>query len=148
MLPRLLPSAPGRGIPAVDADEYERHFDFQKTFLYRKLGGAVGAENDDSAYVSFKTGSDGLLYPATADPAAGTGIDGDAPRIPPFPLEELIAFLNGEDGGEVVKQGLDVGVVIAVMLVLPLYIPSSWFALYGNGKKERNTLYISQSVTV
>ena len=144
MPPRLFSSAQNKGIPDVDADEYERHFNFQKTFSLRKLG---GAGNEDSAYIGFETGSDGLLYPAAGNTPAGTEIAGGVSGIPPFPLEELIAFLNGEDGEALVTQGLDVSGLIAVMLALLLYIPNFSFALYGNGKKERDTLYISQSVT-
>jgi hypothetical protein len=143
-LPHLFTPDPGKGIPALDADNYKRHIDFQKTFSFRKLG---GAGNEDSGYVGFETGSDGLLYPAAGNTPVGTGIVSGVSGIPPFPLEELIAFLNREDGGAVVTQGLDVSGLIAVMLALLLYIPNFLFALYGNGKKERNKLYITESVT-
>jgi hypothetical protein len=144
MLPRLFTPDPGKGIPAVDADNYKRHIDFQKTFSFRKLGGAV---NEDLAYAGFEVGGDGLLHPAAGNTPDGTGIGGGASAVPPFPLEELIAFLNEEDGEAVVSQDLDVGGLIAVMLALLLYVPNFSFTLYRNGKKERNTLYISQSVT-
>ena len=148
-LTRLFAPAQSRGIPAVAADDYERHAAFQKNFSLRKLG---GAGNEDAAYTGFETGGDGLLYPASGSTPAGTGMSGGVSVIPPFPLESLIAFLNVEDGGEVVTEGMDVGDtdaggLIAVALALLLYVPHFLTAQSGNGKKERNTLYISQSVT-
>jgi hypothetical protein len=143
---RLLAS--DKSVPAIGADDYERHLDFQKNFSFRKLGGLIDAGNQDSAYVSFETGSDGLLYPAANDPPVEAAINGGASGIPPFPLEKLISFLNGEDGEEVVPQDLGIGSLIAVILAASLYIPAYGFAVYGNGKKGSNTLYISQSVTV
>jgi hypothetical protein len=147
--PNLRFPAPVKGIPAIGADQYERHLDFQRTFSFRKLGGAAGSENTDSAYISFETGSDGLLYPVAGGTSEETGIDGGASGIPPFPLEKLIAFLNGEEGRQdVVPREFDAGTLIAVILAATLYIPVSGITVYGNGKKERNTLYISQSVAV
>ncbi|MDR2795105.1 MAG: hypothetical protein LBB47_00160 [Spirochaetaceae bacterium] len=141
--PLRLPQAViNKYIPAIGADDYERHVDFQKTFSFRKLGAATGSGN--SAYVSFETGDDGLLYPAAGGPPAGAGVDGG---VPPFPLEKLTGFLNGDGGEAVFTQGLDVKSFIAVLLALSIYIPNSGFALYGSGKKERGTLYISKSVT-
>ncbi|MDR2342971.1 MAG: hypothetical protein LBD86_00385 [Spirochaetaceae bacterium] len=143
-MPRHLPpSAINRDIPAIDSGDYERHLAFQKTFSFRKLG----AGDQNSEYIRFETGSDGLLYPASGDPSGETGFEAGDSGIPPFPLEKLIAFLKGE-GYTALTRNFDVKTVIAVLLALLLYIPNSGFPVYGNWKKERNTLYISESVTL
>ncbi|MDR3356107.1 MAG: hypothetical protein LBO04_02855 [Spirochaetaceae bacterium] len=153
-LPLLTPARPkmpmprtavvNKDIPAIDSGDYQRHIEFQRTFSFRRLGG--GADGT-SAYAGFETGGDGLFYPARDLPTAAGGFDGGADGIPPFPLEKLIAFLNGEDGEALFTQDFDLRSLVAVTLALALYFPVSGFAMYGNMKKERGILYISHSVT-
>ncbi|MDR2470798.1 MAG: hypothetical protein LBD09_01645 [Treponema sp.] len=81
--------------------EYARHAAFQAAFSTRPLGSgplAGGVENpplNQTAYLRYYLGEDGLIGGALADPS-GTGA---SLEIPPFPLEGLMEALSGEDGG-------------------------------------------------
>jgi hypothetical protein len=91
----------------------------------------------------------GLFQPVGDSRATVSEIEKNAADIPPFPLENLIAFLNGEGGGEslFVPVRLDIRALLAVIAALSLYIPGLAYAASGNSKKAGNKLYMIQTVT-
>jgi hypothetical protein len=144
-------------VPAIGAEDYDAHVSFQKNFTIKKLTRAVpetrpsspAEVNGNGAYINFEPGGDGLLRPVADGAVLSAGIEKTITDIPPFPLENLIAFLNGGSvGGNDVftRQNFDFRALIAVLAALALYIPGLASAS-GNRKKVRNTLYMTQSVT-
>ncbi|MDR0663328.1 MAG: hypothetical protein LBF80_04520 [Spirochaetaceae bacterium] len=91
------------GLPAIGAGDYEAHVNFQKNFTLRRLTRAepgTATTQGNGVYMNFEQDGGGLLYPATDSQAFVPGLEKNTTDIPPFPLENLIAFLNGEGGGE------------------------------------------------
>jgi hypothetical protein len=112
--------------------EYRAHAVFQASFSYRALGrdGPAGA-----AYFPYTLGDDGLMT------AGEAGME-PPPDIPPFPLEDLMNFL--ETGGKISPEKwspvilMNLAPVLAVFLFsLPAYIRPVW----GDKKRKKRLLY-------
>jgi hypothetical protein len=112
--------------------EYRAHAVFQTSFSYRALG---RGEPEGAAYFRYTLGDDGLI----AAGAAGM----DPPQdIPPFPLEDLMNFL--ETGGKVAPEKWNpftlmnlIPVLAVFLLSLPAYIRPAW----GDKKRKKRLLY-------
>jgi hypothetical protein len=118
--------SPLAAMPDIPArEEYEAHFAFQASFSLRPLGSQD--RTGDAAYLAYYLGEDGLIAGSlaglpgdsreTANPAAP-----DYPEIPPFPLEELSAFL--ENGRNYTARGTGAGDIFAALVILFLALPS------------------------
>jgi hypothetical protein len=97
-------NAPGADIILPSAGDYHRHAIFQAFFSLRPLGaGPEGLLPEGSyPYLRYTLGLDGLISGggSAAEEYPGTG------DFPPFPLEDLAAFLGGEALRSVPERGL------------------------------------------
>jgi hypothetical protein len=134
---------PGRklDVPVVDADDYAAHIEFQRNFSLRRLG----ADGGQNGYTDFVIGADGLFHPAgDASPSPAPIADGNPP---PFPLERLAGFLEGDGESVQLPVVFDIRALIAVVIGAALYLPVPVFTSDTNRKKERNKLYLTQRVS-
>jgi hypothetical protein len=135
----------------ISAADYENHLAYQASFSQRPLGGG------SPGYEHYRLGDDGLIdsidYGAVYGSAAAltdgpnygpaAAISEGWASAPPFPLETLMAFLEGNlDEGNLVPQGTNPkgirgvynsGDLNAVALALILVIP----VLFSLGQKPR-----------
>jgi hypothetical protein len=144
----LAPKVSENKLPVISAADYRAHINFQKNFAITRLVRAEdGAEPAGGVYMNFEQDGDGLFRPAAEDKPLVSKIEKNTADIPPFPLENLIAFLNDKQEWVIVPQSFDIRDLFAVLAALPLYIPGLVYAASGNRKKSKNTLYMTQSVT-
>ncbi|MDR2054106.1 MAG: hypothetical protein LBP80_11895 [Treponema sp.] len=137
-----LPEPSGEGSDILSAmplpdiptrEEYEAHFMFQSSFSLRPLG--PRGQEETGAYLAYYLGEDGLIAGSFAIPHTGlpAGKPGesretagpalpDYPEIPPFPLEELSAFL--ENGRKRTVRGNGAADIVAALIILLLALPS------------------------
>jgi hypothetical protein len=137
LLPLLFPGLRPAAVPASftgtlpSGEDYLRHAAFQANFSWRPLDGGEGA------WRQYAAGEDGLLSEVP-------GEEGPAPSIPPFPLEDLAAFLDDpaavpgplpfeEDGGPLRQLPL----FAALALALPALRGPAW----GRNKKKKMLVY-------
>ncbi|MDR2659136.1 MAG: hypothetical protein LBC27_04005 [Spirochaetaceae bacterium] len=137
-----------RKLPEISANDYEEHVNFQKKFALRKLTNTgeivpVIETGNTAPYLDFEIGPDGLLRPVDDEIPRTLGARLAVPEIPPFPLEKLILSFNTEQS--FAPAIFDIRELIAIIIALTVYFPA--VAPRGNGKKEKNTLYISQRMT-
>ncbi|MDR0554801.1 MAG: hypothetical protein LBG76_08405 [Treponema sp.] len=112
----------------IRAGEYDAHVAFQSGFSYRPLRsggvtgvtGVTGGEGRGDSYRRYARGEDGLIQTETEVPSGETGLFEGAP---PFPLEDLMAFLNGV--GESPPQGERFLIVAMGVFCIPVLIPHS-----------------------
>ncbi|MDR1147241.1 MAG: hypothetical protein LBK66_01270 [Spirochaetaceae bacterium] len=150
--------------PLISVKDYQYHINFQKNFAFIKLdngnstaaasAGAVisGAVNGGAVpYLNFELGPDGLLHIIDGGPSANNMLDGSADDIPPFPLENLLNFLNSAEsnaenaGKNFTPAVFDIRGLIAIVIALAVYIPYPVFAALGR-TKEKNSLYLSERI--
>jgi hypothetical protein len=127
--------------PVIDADDYASHIEFQRNFSFRRLGTDGGA----GGYNGFGIGADGLFHPAAdASPSPPPIAD---EKLPPFPLEKLINFLDGNGESVPLPVMFDIRALIAVVIGMALYLPTLAVTSDPDRKKERNRLYLTQRVS-
>jgi hypothetical protein len=119
------------GVP-VDSSAYEAHSAFQRSFSRRPLRYGEGAAGDGE-YLRYRRGADGLIGETL--PGESGGGEGE---IPPFPLEDLTAFLKGPG---VPAPGHTPEELIAVLTVLFFCVPALFPASKGRRNKKRNLIY-------
>jgi hypothetical protein len=122
----------------VGAADYERHLAFQRSFSYIPLGDDRAGFNDPS-YLRYFTGEDGLI--AGAVEYSG-GQDQD---IPPFPLKDLMEFLEYGDG---YFYSYGMGDIIPVGIILLLPIPLLFQKVQGHRKKQKTLIYNDKRIAV
>jgi hypothetical protein len=127
------------GVPAVGADDYAAHIEFQRNFSFRRLG----EDGGEGVYTGFGIGADGLFHPA-ASPSPPPIAGGNPP---PFPLEKLITFLAGDGESVQLPVVFDVRALITVVIGAALYLPALVVTSDTDRKKERNRLYLTQRVS-
>jgi hypothetical protein len=142
----FLPPEPGMGLPAEggpapDAGDYEAHLVFQRSFSLRPLEDAGKSEAYPEYlpyfdYYRYSIGDDGLVTENLGGAVqAGSASYRDSEEFfqefPPFPLEDLTAFLEGY--APPVNSVRTFGDFILILFIL---IPSLPF-LIRFGRKER-----------
>jgi hypothetical protein len=144
--------------PLISVKDYQDHINFQKKFAFMKLVNANGtaAVNGGAVlYLNFELGPDGLLHIIDGGPSANNMLDGSAADIPPFPLENLLNFFNNTDSNADSADSaekiftpavFDIRGLIAVLIALAVYFLYPESAVLGNGKKEKNRLYLSERI--
>ena len=126
--PLAVPDVFIRGIlPA--GEEYLRHAAFQADFSWRPLGGG------ERTYRYYSTGEDGLLseLPGPERPPF---------QAPPFPLEDLAAFLDDPAGG-VSSAGEGAGLFrwLPLLAALVFAVPAIRGPAWGRNKKQKMVVY-------
>jgi hypothetical protein len=126
-------------IPVLCAGDYEAHLAFQRSFSLRPLEDAERFKTHPeslpySEYYHYSIGDDGLVMKA-GEGTAQTGFDapsyGDYGEFPPFPLADLMGFLEGYT--PVVSPVRTSGNLIAILFILIPALPS----LIRGGRRER-----------
>ncbi|GHU05902.1 hypothetical protein FACS1894147_12530 [Spirochaetia bacterium] len=85
----------------VEAEEYARHAAFQISFPLRQLSGDMaGGGLNQTEYLRYYIGDDGLIAGAEDFAAPEYGLIAGSAEIPPFPLKDLMEFLAGKDDDE------------------------------------------------
>ncbi|MDR3167352.1 MAG: hypothetical protein LBT93_05360 [Treponema sp.] len=127
------PSYPELGtFSLVSPSEYEEHIRFQRSFSVTPLGNRGRAD-----YTRYIRDEDGLIAAVPAEPG-GAPVKGEG-RIPPFPLENLMAFLeNAGTAGEAYSAPGD---LFPACLVLLAGIPVLFSLRRGNRKKKKILVY-------
>ena len=119
----------------VDSSAYESHAAFQRSFSRRPLRYGEGAV-EGGEYLRYRRGADGLIGEAfpvgTADPGSGEG------EIPPFPLEDLTAFLQAPG---LSSSGHTPEELIAVLSVLFFCVPALFPVPEGCRNKKKKLIY-------
>ncbi|MDR2485121.1 MAG: hypothetical protein LBD55_06980 [Treponema sp.] len=76
----------------IDPADYKRHLAFQRSFSFIPLGLSRSDEDSRLGYARYRLGEDGLIA-GSGEYASMYPLDENR-EIPPFPLEDLIAFLR------------------------------------------------------
>jgi hypothetical protein len=130
-------------IPVLYAGDYEAHVAFQRSFSLRPLEDAGRFKTYPeslpySAYYRYSIGDDGLVTRAgqeSGDGIARTGSDaasyGGYGEVPPFPLADLMEFLEGYTPA--VSSVRTSGNLVSILLIL---IPAL-SSLFRGGRRER-----------
>jgi hypothetical protein len=121
--------------PPLGEAEYRAHAAFQASFSYRPLGSGGG-----EGYFDYVLGDDGLIAGKTVHPPPGKD-------IPPFPLKDLMFFL--ETGGNAAPDGRgpftlkDLALVFLIVLFsFPAFIRPAW----GDKKRKNRLLYKEKGI--
>ncbi|MDR0723515.1 MAG: hypothetical protein LBF75_12140 [Treponema sp.] len=137
----------------IDTRVYENHAQYQASFSVIPLGSSKDMDHPqrgdllELAYRQYRLGEDGLI--AGMGGHEQTLSPDDGPVIPPFPLEDLIAFLEGfrhTGGGQPSRMKmLTVTSLNMIGFLLLLMVPGvystvlSWFK--QTGKKRNSVVY-------
>jgi hypothetical protein len=144
LVPFILPGSavPGRELMAQDvpgprAGDYEAHLAFQRSFSLRSLDDTAEYKTHSgylpySDYYRYSIGDDGLVVEAGLESGEGpvqTGVDRG--EIPPFPLADLMGFLEGytPDADTARTPGDLISILFILIPALPSFI--------RGGRKER-----------
>jgi hypothetical protein len=125
------PAFGGRDLILREA-EYRAHAAFQAAFSYRPLG---SRETGEPAYLRYVPGDDGLIAGGTADlvPAAD---------IPPFPLRDLMDFLETGEGPSPKDQNpFILASLVPLLAVLLFSLPAFIQRLWGDKEQKKRLLY-------
>jgi hypothetical protein len=119
-------------IPVLYAGDYEAHLAFQRSFSLRPLEDTERFRSHPeylpySDYYRYSIGDDGLVMEA----GSGAASFGDAGEFPPFPLADLMGFLEGYTPA--VNPVRTAGDLISILLILIPALPS----LIRGGRRER-----------
>jgi hypothetical protein len=132
------------GMTAVNAGDYEAHLAFQRFFSLRSL---YQKDLPYSGYYRYSIDEDGLVVeagPAAWESPGQTGAAlvgyGDDERFPPFPLADLVDFLEGYTADENPVRAP--GNLISIGLLLIPVVPSLIWAGRKEGRK-RNALIMN-----
>jgi hypothetical protein len=128
----------GERYPVLHEAEYRAHAGFQASFSYRALGSGA---TETPAYFRYVLGDDGLI----TGKATGFSLPED---IPPFPLEDLMFFL--ETGMDAFPEGRGLFSLMdlaPVLLILLLSIPGFIQPAREDKKKKNRLLYRAFSKT-
>jgi hypothetical protein len=127
LLPLLFPSSyfsPGAAPedpPPVGRADYETHIAFQSSFSFRSMGREGEGGVQAPSYVRYYLGEDGLIAGTRAYEGIFAPEDTENDRIPPFPLEKLVEFL--ENYKHTPSGGFRREDLVSVLIVLGLGIP-------------------------
>jgi hypothetical protein len=141
LLPLLFPGLRPAAVPEPfaaalpSAEDYLRHAAFQAGFSWRPLGGGEGP------YRHYAAGEDGLL----SEVPGGEG----APSFPPFPLEDLAAFLDSPAAVPGVRPfGEGAGPLRQLPLIaaLALALPALRGPVWGRNKKKKMLVYAEKRI--
>jgi hypothetical protein len=126
--------------PVLYAGDYEAHVAFQRSFSLRPLGDAGRSQTRReslpySAYYRYSIGDDGLVTKTGQESGEGIGLAGsDAMpygEFPPFPLADLMGFLEGyTPAASPIHTS---GNLVSILLILIPALPS----LFRGGRRER-----------
>ncbi|MDR3161053.1 MAG: hypothetical protein LBU28_05495 [Spirochaetaceae bacterium] len=109
----------------VDSSAYEAHAAFQRSFSRRPLRYGEGP-SEEGEYLRYHRGADGLIGGAQPGDTGGEG------GLPPFPLEDLTAFLRSSGSGS--PNSHTRKELIPVLTVLLFCVP----ALFPAPERRRN----------
>jgi hypothetical protein len=138
-VPLLFPGlAPARNfVPAelagalIGEDAYRAHAAFQAAFSYQPLSGT------GEPYYQYALGDDGLIRGVLREQPR------ESPEIPPFPLADLMRFLEGAGDAPVPRGGETVSLITVLLLALPALIKPLW----GGTKRKKTLLYKRKRMT-
>jgi hypothetical protein len=122
------------GVPLISPADYEDHIQFQRSFSYLPL---ADGEEAGRSYLSYELDGAGLIAGAL-----DTAAEGPVDILPPFPLTELTAFLEGTSTG---ASNLS-GSLLPALMVLGLSAPLFLGRLRGHRKKGKFSIYIDKRI--
>jgi hypothetical protein len=141
----------------IDPAEYEKHADFQASFSFMPLGvgedrGRAYADQHELRYRRYVLGEDGLI----TDTGGKTPSSRDRyeayedTEIPPFPLENLIAFLKdfehtfSDDSSRI--AAINMLGLVPVLLVPGVYIVTLFGRKQNHGKKRNIFIFYDKRI--
>jgi hypothetical protein len=134
------------GLPLLNAADYAEHIQFQRSFSYLPLG---DEDKPNRPYHGYILDSDGLIAGFTDDVgtvfAAGNRTGGmDDERLPPFPLTELMVFLEAYPHTEI--SDLSPRELFPLALILVLFIPLFLNGWHRHRKNGKLSIYIDKQI--
>jgi hypothetical protein len=139
----------------IDVDEYEKHVAFQSAFSFIPLGSPPGSSkavlsrtHKAVAYelsVRYVLGEDGLMADTGNQDVPVYSAGNGTASIPPFPLENLIAFFKDFEYNHVQDttriDPVTMMGLVPVMLVPGVYIMALFRIKQTHGKKKHILIY-------